>query len=78
MIPEVSTIYKSEAGPSMKMTAHELHIILTKIFFRNQYQNQNEQLNAEVPYVNSLSKDEINKLIIEYAYRGSDIAYASS
>lgn len=78
MIPEVS-IDKSEACPSTMMTAHELYTILTMIFLRNQ--NQNEELYSKMPYVNSLnslSEDEINKLILEYAYRGSDITYASS
>ncbi|CAG5033236.1 unnamed protein product [Parnassius apollo] len=69
MIPELSpSIFKEELLPKpSKMTAQEFHKILTNILHNNGQQFSEKWTN-----------EQINKMLLEYAYRGSNITYSSN
>lgn len=64
MIPDSSQELQEPSKPS-KIPAHILHTMLLEV------------LSKDPRYRDVKSKEQINKLLIDYTYRGSNIGYVS-
>lgn len=78
MIPESTTVFKSEDHLPSSITAHELYNILLAIFPNENQRVKNgsgeECLNRNC----NMGEEEMKRLLIEYAYKGSNIYYSPS
>lgn len=66
MIPELSIIDEVELPRPIKLTAEEFHKMLLNAFLKD--------CNLSERWTN----EEIRKILLEYAYRGSNISYSTN
>lgn len=78
MIPESTTVSKTEDHLPPNITAHELYNILLAIFLNGNRSVKNgsgeECLNRNC----NMGEEEMKRLLIEYAYKGSNVYYSPS
>lgn len=84
MIPEVSAnISKSEAYPQSKLNAHEVYSELSSLLLQNKsniVKTNSSVSDTSGEVINdgeSITCEQIKSLIIQYAYRGCNIAYSN-
>ena len=84
MIPEATVnVTKSETFPQTRLNAHEVYNQLSSIYLQNNeiLKNSSNFTNStkseEASYDIEKSREDIKSLLIQYAYRGCNIAYSN-